>query len=191
MTQPQQQTTPPPIPYELWTPALAKISIEEPITDILGRKFITIRQGTEFDRFVQNEVYHRTYTDERGKHYEQTITGKLKPEGHISLTGNFYRDGSMYAKKAQVTLWEEAGIHLPEFTPLHAAAIEICHRLNLSFSTNDAYAYIKEHHNLQEVINTLTTLKTFHRQMHLLYQTEGKRLANLAERLDQDLYQQK
>ncbi len=186
-----QPQTPPPIPYEQWQPALAKFGIEEGERNRNYQLFFKIYRGTDFDKYTEDRYNPRNHTSERGVYYEKTIEGKLNPHGTLKLEGHFFRDGSMYAITATAQLWEQAGLRLPEFTPLHAAATELCSRLNLNLCSYYATTNIKEQHNLQAVINTLSTLQTFHRQMHLLYKTEGQRLADLAEELDKDLYQQK
>jgi len=184
-----QQQKPLPIPYEQWQPALAKLGIEEGNRNERWQLIFKVYRGTDFDKYTEDRYSPRNHTGPQGKYYEQTIASQLKPAGEISLKGYFFRDGSMYAVTAKAELWEEAGRSIPKFTPLHSAATEICNRLELELCSYYATTNIKEQHNLQAVINAISTLQTFHRQMHLLYKTEGNRLADLAQILDKDPYQ--
>ncbi len=200
---PSEPTTTPPIPYNQWAPALAQLGIKEENRNNDYQRIYTIHRGTDFDRHIEENRYSsmihvkregvnlpglKIPKSEKETYYITDIAKRLEPNGELSLEGQFFRDGSMYGTTAEVTLWNQAGKHFDEFTTLHAAAQEICHRLEIEFHGRTATANIKETHNLSKIVNTLTRLQTYHNRIYLLFKTEGQRLADLAEILEQDPY---
>jgi hypothetical protein len=172
-----------PISYELWQPTLVEMGFSE--TDNVVR-------GTDFDEFRMTHQ-HRMYTANAdptiGKisFYERNFSTALKPQGALQFDVTLFRDGEMYGKQARVDLFDTAGLHVDRSGVMYAAAIEICRRLGLDFVSNWAHTeWDSANADLDNIVDTLERLKVFHGRMHSLYQSEGIRLANLAESLEKN-----
>ena len=175
----------PPIPYENWHPAVQKLGFE-------GRSAEKKDIQEMFDFYkTMNEPKNYLHNDQIGEYYSNQFFLKLKPIGNITLSAQIYTDCSLSVYNAELTL----GRNLIEGTSFYEAAQEICKRKNLKleYLGNINYKFkstepgtIDTSNNLEHIITTLNNIKYYHEAMHLIFETEGQRLADLAEILMED-----
>ncbi len=174
------------IPYEVWSPVLQKQGF---IVDTIPRNEQFDLYATENYHSMMVEGYNSDYTGGL-RSYEKELTQKIFPQGELEFKARFYRDGSLYGTGAGVRLFGENLLEFKQTEPMYWVAKQLAERLHLAFgdyySPCSAHAVWKnEIVDIVQIEQTLGNLKTFHRKIHLLIETEAQRLLELVDLLDQ------